>query len=105
MRLWRKYCKEEQRVKDAFARCSGRTGIPLVLFTRCRWLKTEECFMPVFDSGTALAFWLRRQGKDRVLSPEQVDAVATAVAAAKPWEAGKSGAEVTGARTSRGGST
>lgn len=75
---------------------------PLVLFTRCRWLKAEECSMPVFDSGTALAFYLRRQGKDRVLSPEQVDAVAAAVAEARPWEACRSGAEVTRGKNRQG---
>ncbi|MBC7343684.1 MAG: NERD domain-containing protein [Clostridia bacterium] len=75
---------------------------PVVLFTRARWLKTKECSMPVFDSGAALAFWLRRQGRDRVLSPEQVEAVAAAVAEARPWEVGRTGVEVTRGRNRQG---
>jgi hypothetical protein len=75
---------------------------PVVLFTRCRWLKAEQCSVPVFDSGTALALWLRRQGKNRMLSPEQVDAVARAVVEARPWEAGRSVGEVTRGRTRQG---
>ncbi|MGB9887752.1 MAG: nuclease-related domain-containing protein [Moorellales bacterium] len=77
---------------------------PVVLFTRCRWLKAEECSMPVFDSGTELAFWLRRQGKD-CLSEEQVDAIARAVAEARPCEAGRAGAEVARGKTGGGGNT
>lgn len=105
--------KQNLRHKRLFAKWLRATSIPLsadpeelvhpvVLFTRCRWLKAEECSMPVFDSCTALAFYLRRQGKDRILSAEQVDAVAAAMTEARPWEAGKARTEVTRGRNRQG---
>lgn len=62
---------------------------PVGLFTRAKWLKAQECSVPVFDSGTALAFYLCRQGEKQVLSSEQVDAVASAIARAKPHSGGE----------------
>lgn len=52
---------------------------PVVLFTRAKWLRVEECSMPVFESGMALAWHIRRQGKNTVLRPEQIDAIAGAL--------------------------
>lgn len=52
---------------------------PIVLFTRCRWLKTTDCSMPVFTNGTALAWYLRRQVKNALLAPEMVERIAMAV--------------------------
>lgn len=58
---------------------------PVVLFTRCRWLKAEECSMPVFRDGAELVGYLRRRAKEsQPFSPEQVDAVAQALAEARP---------------------
>ncbi|WP_338835964.1 nuclease-related domain-containing protein [Neomoorella thermoacetica] len=63
----------------------GKYIFPVVLFTRCRWLKVEECSMPVFRDGAELVGYLRRCTKERTMfSPEQVDAVARALTDAKP---------------------
>ncbi|MEW6243722.1 MAG: hypothetical protein AB1497_05535 [Bacillota bacterium] len=51
----------------------------MVLFTRAKWLRVEEFSMPVFESGMALAWHIRRQGKNTVLRPEQVEAIAGAL--------------------------
>jgi hypothetical protein len=57
---------------------------PVVLFTRAKWLRVEEWSMPVFESGMALAWHIRRQGKNTVLRPEQVEAIAGALVSAVP---------------------
>lgn len=62
----------------------GEYVFPAVLFTLCRWLKAEYCFMPVFRDGAELVGYLRRCVKERELfSPGQMDAVARALADAK----------------------
>lgn len=58
---------------------------PVVLFTRCRWLKTEGCSMPVFRDGAELVGYLRRCAKEKtVLSQNQIEKVTQALANAKP---------------------
>ncbi|NPV30223.1 MAG: NERD domain-containing protein [Firmicutes bacterium] len=64
---------------------SGEYVFPVVLFTRCRWLKAEDCSMPVFRGGAELVGYLRRCAKEKtVLSSDQIDAVARALADARP---------------------
>jgi len=48
---------------------------PIVLFTRAKWLKVQECCMPVFESGLALSWHLRRQAKNVMLSSEQIEVI------------------------------
>jgi len=63
----------------------GKYVFPVVLFTRCRWLKVEECSMPVFRDGVELVGYLRRCAKEKtVLSPNQVEMVAKALGDARP---------------------
>lgn len=63
----------------------GEYVFPVVLFTRCRWLKVEDCSMPVFRDGAEMVGYLRRYAKEReMLAPHQVEAVAQALADAKP---------------------
>lgn len=63
----------------------GKYVFPVVLFTRCRWLKVEECSMPVFRDGAELVGYLRRCAKEKtVLSPDQVEMVAKALGDARP---------------------
>lgn len=58
---------------------------PIVLLTRCGWLKAEGCSAPIFRDGAHLAGHLRRRTREsRALSPEQREAVAAAVARARP---------------------
>ncbi len=57
---------------------------PVVLFTRAKWLRVEECSMPVFESGMALAWHIRRQGKNTVLRQEQLEAIAGALVRVVP---------------------
>lgn len=76
---------------------------PVVLFTRCRWLKTEDCSMPVFRDGAELVGYLRRCARERtVLSSEQVDAVARALAEARPLSTCYGVERVEKVRTGRG---
>lgn len=63
----------------------GECVFPVVLFTRCRWLKVEDCSMPVFRDGAELVGYLRRRAKEKsVFSPDQVDTVARALADVRP---------------------
>ncbi|MEM3434303.1 MAG: nuclease-related domain-containing protein [Candidatus Methanomethyliaceae archaeon] len=57
---------------------------PIVLFTRASWLRAENCSMPVYNDPSALALDLRRQSKNKVLTPEQVNAIAEAIVKAVP---------------------
>jgi len=58
---------------------------PVVLFTRCGWLKVNECSMPVFRDGAALVGYLWRCARERVVfSQEQIEKVVQAIAEAKP---------------------
>ncbi|WP_258360224.1 nuclease-related domain-containing protein [Moorella sulfitireducens (nom. illeg.)] len=58
---------------------------PVVLFTRCQWLKAEECSMPVFNNGAGLVGYLRRCAKEKAtFSPDQIEQVAKALSDAKP---------------------
>jgi len=57
---------------------------PIVLFTRAKWLKVQECSMPVFESGLALSWHLRRQTKKVILRQEQIEAVGKKIISAGP---------------------
>lgn len=48
---------------------------PIVLFTSAKWLKAQECYMPVFESGLALSWHLRCQTKNMILKQDQIDAI------------------------------
>lgn len=49
----------------------GECVFPVVLFARCRWLKAENCSMPVSRDGAELVGYLRRCAKEKtVLSPD-----------------------------------
>lgn len=63
---------------------------PVVVFTRAKWLKVNECSMPVFDGATSLAWYIRRRTGERRLSAAQIDAIAEAVANAGPFVPGAS---------------
>lgn len=62
---------------------------PLVVFTKAKWLKVTECSMPVFDGGLKLSLYVRRKTGEQQLSLVQVDAIAEAVANAKPFSPDK----------------
>lgn len=63
----------------------GECVFPVVLFNRCRWFKAEDCSMPVFRGGAELVGYLRRCAKEKtILSPDQVNVVARALADARP---------------------
>lgn len=57
---------------------------PIVLFTRAKWLRVQECCMPVFENGLALSWHLRRQTKNVVLGQEQIEAVGKKIISAGP---------------------
>jgi len=61
-----------------------RYVFPIVFFTRCQWLKANECSMPVFSSGLEIAAQLRKRAREQVLLPKHIDAVAAALANAQP---------------------
>lgn len=63
------------------------TIYPVVLFTRAKWLKANECSMPVFNSPIALAWHIRRQGKIFVYPPALVERVAEKIVNALPCHA------------------
>lgn len=57
---------------------------PIVLFTRAKWLKVQECCMPVFESGLALSWHLRRQTRNVILRQDQIEAVGKKIISAGP---------------------
>lgn len=57
---------------------------PVVLFTRAKWIKTNDCSMPVFDSGFGLSMCIRRKTKETLLSNGQIDKIAEAIINARP---------------------
>lgn len=57
---------------------------PVVLLVGSSWLKVEGSSMPVFDSGIALAWHIRKQSRVQILSPAEVELLLDAVACAKP---------------------
>jgi hypothetical protein len=77
---------------------SGRLTVgdwvhPVVLLVGASWLRVDGSSMPVFDSGLALAWYLRRRTGEEVLSPGDVELVAEAVAGARPFPAAAAGRE------------
>ncbi len=57
-----------------------------VLIYRAKWLKVTECTMPIYQAATDLVWELkRRQKRQPVLGPDQVDAVALALSRAAPF--------------------
>lgn len=58
---------------------------PLVVFTRAKWLRVDQCSMPVFDGALSLTFYIRKKTKELRLSPEQIDIIAGALAGAGPY--------------------
>lgn len=61
---------------------------PAVLLLGASWLRVEASSMPVFESGLALAWHIRRQCCRPVLSPEHVELLSEAVVNAKPLAVG-----------------
>ena len=59
---------------------------PSVVFTRARWIKAEDCSIPVFQGATGFAFYIRRQTRNQVLPADLVDRIAMAIARAGPCE-------------------
>lgn len=59
---------------------------PLVVFTRAKWLRADQCSMPVFDGALSLTFHIRKKTKELRLSPEQIDIIAGAIAGAGPYK-------------------
>jgi len=57
---------------------------PIVLFTRAKWLKVQECCIPVFESGLALSWHLRRQTRNVILRQDQIEAVEKKIISAGP---------------------
>jgi len=57
---------------------------PVVLFVSPDWLKTEDCTMPVFDSGLALSIYLRGK-KENYLSISEIENLANRIINAKPF--------------------
>lgn len=60
---------------------------PVVLFTKAKWLKVNDCSMPVFDSGFSLSIYIRRKTKETLLSNDQIDKIAETIVNAKPYTA------------------
>jgi hypothetical protein len=58
---------------------------PLVVFTRAKWLRVDQCSMPVFDGALSLTFYIRKKTKELRLSPEQIDTIAGSIASAGPY--------------------
>jgi hypothetical protein len=64
--------------------CFKEYVMPVVLFTRARWLKTEGCSMPVFSSGVELVGYLRRHARENtVFSDVRINVIAEAIANSK----------------------
>jgi len=57
---------------------------PIVLLVGASWLRVDGSSMPVFDSGPALAWYIRKQSGEKALSPEEVELLSEAVANARP---------------------
>lgn len=57
---------------------------PVVLLLGSSWLRVEGSSMPVFDSGIALSWQIRRQSRVEILSPAGVELLSDAIACAKP---------------------
>lgn len=57
---------------------------PVVLFVSPDLLKTEDCTMPVFDSGLALSIYLRGKKED-CLSISEIENIANRIINAKPF--------------------
>lgn len=89
--------KQNKRHVDLFIKwlASGAVGelpleptswvLPLVVFTKAKWLKVTDCSMPVFDGGLDLSIYVRRKNGEQRLSVSQIDTIAGAVAKAKPF--------------------
>jgi len=65
---------------------AGEWVRPVILLTGTSWLRVEGSSVPVFESGAALAWHLRGQTRDAILTPAQVNMVAEAVANAGPCD-------------------
>ena len=65
---------------------AGEWGHPVILLTGATWLRVEGSSVPVFESGAALAWHLRRQTRDTILTSAQVKLLAEAVANAGPCD-------------------
>jgi hypothetical protein len=57
---------------------------PNVLFTKAKWLRTEDCSVPVFQGAMAFSWHIRKMTKNAVFSAEMVEVIAQALADAGP---------------------
>lgn len=88
LKLFEQWVKANTSGGLSVARDSAEWLFGVVLVYRAKWLKVNECTMPVYQSATTLAWNLkRRQKRSPVLSPEQVEAIAIALSHAKPYAA------------------
>lgn len=84
VRLFKKWIEDND---SCISQCEiEQVLFPIVLFTKARWLKVQECSMPVFDSVIALSLYIRSKTKNNVLSYEQINKIAEAIINAKPFE-------------------
>ncbi|WP_143156267.1 NERD domain-containing protein [Caldanaerovirga acetigignens] len=59
--------------------------IPVVMMTKCKWLKTKDCSMPIFKSGLELSLYMRTMmKKGERLTCEQIEAGPQAIEEAEP---------------------
>ncbi|NSW82775.1 MAG: NERD domain-containing protein [Syntrophothermus sp.] len=80
-RLFKKWMEDHKLYPAA----SEQILFPVVLFTHAKWLRVEDCSMPVFDSVIALSLYIRSKTKVNVLSLDQIDNIADAIINAKPF--------------------
>jgi len=59
--------------------------LPVVLLLRAEWVKTEDCSMPVYQSPLELILDIKKRSREPVLEPSHINAVAAALADARPY--------------------
>jgi len=59
--------------------------LPVVLLLRAKWVKTKDCSMPVYQSTMDLILDIKKRSREPVLEPSHIDAVAEALAGARPY--------------------
>jgi hypothetical protein len=80
-RLLKKWLQDNTDIPDPLIE---QSLFPIVLFTRAKWLKANECSMPVFESGLALSLYIRRQTKNTLLLGDQIQTIADHIISAGP---------------------
>lgn len=81
VRLFKKWLEDQQLILLELEQAL----FPVVLFTNAKWLRVEECSMPVFDSTIALSLYIRSKTNMKLLNQEQIDKIADVIINAKPY--------------------